>query len=268
MSTIYSRFEPSIPLDKIEIGDMNVRSGKDAHKDLETIKESMRRRGLIHPVVLLPKDDGFEIVVGQRRFLAARELGWKTIPALILSPLKPHEGKILSALENLQRRELTFKDKVETAEYLYDHFKGDYKRVAQELGIKDSAAADLLVKRLVPRPVVEKVEKGEISPKDAMRAVKAAYPDENKIIELANQLPKLTKQEKDRMVDIATEKPESLPSEWVAEAKKPPKAFEYKIILMAKYAEGLEQAAKDRGEDPEETGKIAIIEWLESKGFV
>jgi ParB/RepB/Spo0J family partition protein len=268
MSSIYTKFEPAVPLDKIEIGDLNVRSLKDAHKDLEPLTESIRRRGLIHPVVLLPKDDGFEIVVGQRRYLAVKELGGKTIPALIMSPVKPHEGKILSAMENLQRRELTFKDKVEAAEYLYDHFGGDYKRVAHELGIKNASAADLLAKRLVPPAVREMVEKREINPKEAMRAVKAAYPNENKIVELAKQLPKLTKEEQDRIVDVATAKPESLPTEWVQEAKKAPKALEYRIILMAKYADALEKAAKDRDEDPEDTGKIAIIEWLESKGFV
>jgi ParB family chromosome partitioning protein len=268
MSTVYTRFETGVPLDKIEIGHLNVRNLKDANKDLDPLKESMRRRGLIHPVVLLPKDDGFEIVVGQRRLLAARELGWKTITALILSPLKPHEGKIISALENLQRRELTFRDKVETAEYLYDHFKGDHKRVAQELGISPSDAAELLLNRIVPPPVLEMVEKGDISKADAMKAVRAAMPNQTKIVELAKQLPKLTTEEKRRIGDIASAKPESLPVEWVEEAKKTPKAFEYTIILMAKYADGLEKAAKDRGEDPEETGKTAIIEWLEAKGFV
>jgi hypothetical protein len=116
MLSIYTKFELAVPLDKIEISDLNVRSLKDAHKDLEPLTESIRRRGLIHPIVLLPKDDRFEVVVGQRRYLAVKELGGKTIPALILSPVKAHEGKILSAMENLQRRELTFKDKVEAAE--------------------------------------------------------------------------------------------------------------------------------------------------------
>ena len=256
-----------IGLKDIEPSELNVRSLKDAHKDLDSLKESMRRRGLIHPIVVVPTNGKFKIVVGQRRWLAAQELGWPTIPALILSPMKVHEGKIISALENLQRKDLTFKDEAETADYLYDTFKGDYKLVAKELGIKEDRALRLLAKRMVPKTVREKIDAGQITRKDAARAVLAAYPDEKKIIEIAQAMQKLTEDEKSRLVDIATEKPENTPSEWVRSAKKVPKMVEYRIVLLPKYATSLERAANERGEDPKETARIAIIDWLEAKGF-
>jgi hypothetical protein len=111
------------------------------------------------------------------------------------------------------------------------------------------------------------VDKKELSRKDALGAVTAAYPNENKIVEVAKSLRKLTKPERSRLVQIAAEQPESTPSEWVENAKKPTKAVEYRIILLNKYATSLEKAATDRGEDAEETARIAIIDWLESKGY-
>jgi ParB family chromosome partitioning protein len=257
----------NLPLNKIELSELNVRNLKDAQEDLDNLKESMRRRGLIHPIVVFPKGDKFNIVVGQRRYLAARELGWEEIPALIFEPMEATTGKILSALENLQRKELSFSDQCETAEFLYDHFGQDYKRVAKELGIKEQRVITLLKKRMVPKPVREMVDKKEISKGDALKAVIAAYPSENRIVEVAKSLKKLTKDEKDRFVQIATEQPESTPAEWVEAAKKPAKAVEYRIILLRKYATSLENAAKDRGEDVEETARIAIIDWLEAKGY-
>ena len=67
--------------------------------DPETLRGSIIRRGLTHPIVLLLKDDKFETVARQRRFVAARELGWKVMPTLMFSLSKPHIGKILSAYE-------------------------------------------------------------------------------------------------------------------------------------------------------------------------
>jgi len=66
--------------------------------DPETLRGSIIRRGLTHPIVLLLKDDKFETVARQRRFVAAPELGRKAMPTLF-SLLKPHIGKILSAYE-------------------------------------------------------------------------------------------------------------------------------------------------------------------------
>lgn len=257
----------NIPLDKIEISEQNVRDLKDAQKDLDSLKGSMDRRGLIHPIVVFPKGNMFEIVVGQRRYLAARELGWKTIPALVFEPMEIQEGKIISALENLQRKPLSFTDECEMAEFLYDHFGQDHKRVEKELGISRIRVITLLRRRMVPKAVSEMVDKKELSRKDALGAVTAAYPNENKIVEVAKSLRKLTKPERSRLVQIAAEQPESTPSEWVENAKKPTMAVEYRIILLNKYATSLEKAATDRGEDAEETARIAIIDWLESKGY-
>ena len=253
-------------MDKIEISELNVRSPKDAQRDLETLKESMDRRGLIHPILVFPKGDKFGIVVGQRRYLAARELGWPNIPAILLEPTNIAEGKILSAIENLQRRELSFTDKCETAEFLWDHFEGDYKRVVKELGIKPQRVITFLKRRMVPAEVRKMVDNKEIFIGDAYKAVLAAYPNEKKIVEVARALRKLTKDEKERLSQFAREMPESTPAEWVENAKKPAKTEVYKIILLRKWATALEKAAKDRGEDPEETARIAIIEWLEAKG--
>jgi hypothetical protein len=153
------------------------------------------------------------------------------------------------------------------AEFLYDHFGQDHKRVEKELGISRIRVTTLLRRRMVPKAVSEMVDKKELSRKDALGAVTAAYPNENKIVEVAKALRKLTKPERTRLVQIAAEQPESTPSEWVENAKKPTKATEYRIILLNKYARSLEKAATDRGEDAEETARIAIIDWLESKGY-
>ena len=72
-----------VRLDDIIIGDLNVRR-QGAERDIEALATSIERLGLLQPVLLrglAESDPPWELIVGQRRYLAYRELGRETIPA-------------------------------------------------------------------------------------------------------------------------------------------------------------------------------------------
>jgi ParB/RepB/Spo0J family partition protein len=262
-----------IPIDLIELSGLNIRDIRDANKDLGPLKESLRETGLIQPIAVVAKDGKYVLVVGQRRWLAAKELGWKEISAVVLAPMGEEDAKLISAIENFIRRDLPFKDEVIYAEYLFDKLKNRMgtksipKEVARLLGITEAKAMDLLKKRLVPVEIAEMVDRKELGKGDAIRVSIAAYGNKEKQIELAKEMPKLVPLERKRIGPIANELPEGSVSKWVAEAKKRPREEEFVLILPVKWADSLKRAATDRDEDPEDTIKIAVIEWLEAKGF-
>lgn len=73
---------------------------------LSELKSSMGKRGLIQPIEVRPKDGKYEIVAGHRRFLAAKDLGWHEIKALVKD--RTDEDTILDALhENLHREDMS-----------------------------------------------------------------------------------------------------------------------------------------------------------------
>jgi len=262
-----------IDVDSIELSGLNVRDVRDANKDLGPLKESLRETGLIQPIVVVPKDGKYHLVVGQRRWLAAKELGWKKISAVILAPMSEEDARLVSAIENLVRRDLPFKDEVKYAEYMFDRLcsrmgkKSIPKELARLLGISENRAMTLLKRRLVPVEIAEMVDRKEIGKGDAYRVSMAAYGNKEKQIELAKEVQKLVPLERKRIDSIANELPEAPVSKWIAEAKKPAKEVEFVLILPVKWADNLKRAAADRDEDPEDTIKIAVIEWLEAKGF-
>jgi ParB family chromosome partitioning protein len=263
-----------INIDLIELSGLNVRDLRDANKDLGPLKESMRETGLIQPIVVVPKDGKYQLLVGQRRWLAAKELGWPKITAVVLAPMIEEDAKLISAIENFIRRDLPYKDEVKFAEYLFDKLssrigkKSIAKEIARLLGMSEGKAMGLLKKRLVPVEIAEMVDRKELGRGDAFRASIAAYGNKEKQIELAKELRQLTPPERKRIDNIAKyELPEAPVSKWVAEAKKPAKEIEFTLILPAKWADNLKRAATDRDEDPEDTIKTAVIEWLEAKGF-
>jgi len=70
----------NLKLDEIAVGE-----GVRKIIDEDSIKElsaSITRHGVLQPVVVQPKDGGYELLIGARRFMAAKQVGLETIPAL------------------------------------------------------------------------------------------------------------------------------------------------------------------------------------------
>jgi len=126
-----------IPISKITISDLNVRKNLDAgHEDstLEDLAESIKENGLLNPVTVIQKGDQYELVVGQRRFLACRSIGFETIPAIIRDDISDADGVALSLIENVHRADMHPIDKGRAFQHLYDTY-GSYQRVSKESGL-------------------------------------------------------------------------------------------------------------------------------------
>jgi ParB family chromosome partitioning protein len=59
-------------------------SVEDSRTEVEMLADSIRRHGVLRPVLLRPTDDGYVIVHGERRWRAARMLGLEVIPAYLV----------------------------------------------------------------------------------------------------------------------------------------------------------------------------------------
>ena len=72
--------------------------------DLEPLKDSLRRYGLLNPITLDAKN---RLIAGERRLQAAKEIGWTNINAVIINNLTPVTKLELELEENNQRKEFT-----------------------------------------------------------------------------------------------------------------------------------------------------------------
>ena len=78
-------------------------------------------RAVLQPVVVQPKNGGYELLIGARRFMAANHVGLETIPALVLDEaLKPDEAVEARLIENLQRENLDPLDEAEAYQALQE----------------------------------------------------------------------------------------------------------------------------------------------------
>ncbi len=108
-------------------------SGKEAQDELI---RSIRRTGVLQPIIVRPKGDMYEVVVGQRRYRAAQQASLDRVPAIVRT-YSDEQVAELSLTENVQREDLTAVEKGRSIMNLLEKFPEDFpniKTVADALG--------------------------------------------------------------------------------------------------------------------------------------
>jgi ParB/RepB/Spo0J family partition protein len=192
----------------------------------------------------------YELVVGQRRYLAFEELGKKKIPTIVIGELDPETKKIVSFSENIHRRKLPYNDTIAVCAYLFQQYSGSKKKkieeVAKDLGINPSLVARYLSYQLVPREVRKWVEEEELSANLAYRITSAFWPNTNKIISIAKLAITMTKGEVGKILDVGRRMPDAAPEDLLEEAKKAPKMIKIEIVIPNEWLSYLEDLKTER----------------------
>ena len=182
-----------IPLNDLVIGQGQVRL-RDVDRDINELADSIDKVGLLEPILVAPAQipGKFEIILGQRRYLAHQELGRKTITAGVLNEhINEIEAKVLSVTENLIRRELNRTDLIAVCTYLYKQYTS-MRAVATETGLPYEKVREYVkYDRLIPE-IKELVDTQGVEVKVALRAQDAAstegQPDPQEAVTLAKEM--------------------------------------------------------------------------------
>lgn len=116
-----------IPLNKIKSNSDQPRKNFDSDKIVE-LAESIKHHGIIQPLILKKVADEYIIVAGERRWRAAKSLGLKEVPAIIMD-LSDKQVLEISLIENIQRQDL---NPIEEA-MAYKKLLSDFKLTQEEL---------------------------------------------------------------------------------------------------------------------------------------
>lgn len=100
---------------------------------IDELKESIIQHGVLQPIIVRKSLKGYEIVVGERRFRAAKKAGLKTIPAVIRE-LTDQQMMELAVLENLQREDLTPIEEAKAYQSLIENLHITQEELAKRLG--------------------------------------------------------------------------------------------------------------------------------------
>ncbi|MFC4321698.1 ParB/RepB/Spo0J family partition protein [Litchfieldia salsa] len=129
---------------------------------IEELKESILAHGVLQPIILRKSIKGFEIVVGERRFRAAKAANFSSIPAVVRE-LTEQQMMELALLENLQREDLNPIEEAFAYQSLIDHLKLTQEQLAQRLGKSRPHIANHLRLLTLPKEVQQLISDGKLS---------------------------------------------------------------------------------------------------------
>ena len=277
---------------KLFVGDSNVRKSVG---DITELKLSIEEKGILEPLLVRPLKNRFEIVVGSRRYEAAKALGLTKVPAII-KPMSDTEALSLSLVENIQRSDLELEEEAEGVLRLMNL---DPKRfanarsVAKVLGRSEGAVRELLdayeltfklrekgMKIHAARaPPEEQRQRAEAIPLKHTELIARALRTtevkrlptreyDRKVPEIVRAIAPLPEEDARKVVDRFKMFPEKSIQAIKEEALAKQTGVAVKVYFSPKIARALNQAAEERDLSEEELVSIAVEEWLVLKGYL
>ena len=129
---------------------------------LRELIASIKEKGVIQPVLVRPKEDGYELIAGERRLRAVKELGFTQLPAII-KDVEDAEALQLSLIENIQREELNSLEEAQAYEQLIKEFGYTQEKIARVVGKDPSSISNTMRLLRLPKEIQEALRKGLIS---------------------------------------------------------------------------------------------------------
>jgi ParB family chromosome partitioning protein len=100
---------------------------------LQELAESVREKGILEPLLVRRTDQGYELIVGERRWRAAQKAGLREVPVLV-KEVEGREAFEISLIENLQREDLNPVEEAEAYKHLIEEFSISQDDLSKRIG--------------------------------------------------------------------------------------------------------------------------------------
>ena len=257
-----------IPLDDLKISKGQARL-QDVVKEIDGLAESIRVQGLLQPIVVCQarEADKWEILTGQRRFLAHRILKLESITAAILDErVEEHEAKAISITENLIRRKLSGKDLIDGVTYLYKMYD-NAKAVADATGLPYQDVLKYVKYPRLSQELKEMVDTGQVDVKVALKAEDAAT-DDNGVVDveaaatLAQEMETMTGPQQEKLAQERKKNPDRPIDDVIEDARTGSKVVQVVATVTQETHTALQQFAKAEGIKQDEAAATLLVEAL------
>lgn len=149
----------NLPVSKIKPNPYQPRS-EFKEEEIEELSNSIKEKGLIQPIVVAKKEDGYVLISGERRLKAVQKLGWEKIPAIIKEIKEEGDLLLIALIENIQREDLNPIEKANAYENLQKTFALTQEEIAKIVGKSRVAIANTLRLLRLPEKIKEMLKEG------------------------------------------------------------------------------------------------------------
>ena len=111
--------------------------------ELDELVKSIRQHGVLQPLLVRPRSDGYQLIAGERRWMAGKRAGLHTVPCRVLE-LDDQRVCEVAIEENLKRKDLNVLEKAQAFQNYLDRFETSVEQLAQQLSMDRSTVSNLL----------------------------------------------------------------------------------------------------------------------------
>lgn len=153
-----------VPLGKI---DPNPQQARSELGNLDELMASIKSKGVLEPILVRPKNDRYEIIAGERRYVASKRVGLKDIPAIEMI-VKDNEAMELALIENLQRKDLDVFEEADGLNALVEIYGYNHAQLAEKIGKARSTVTEIVNVARIPKNLRQICKEAEISSRSTL----------------------------------------------------------------------------------------------------
>lgn len=169
-----------IPIEKIYPNPHQPRSLFD-EEDLEELCQSIKEHGIIQPLTVRKTNEGFQLIVGERRLRASKLAGLKEIP-VIIKEFTDEESAAVALVENLQRKDLDFIEEALGYFRLIEKFGMTQQDLAKKVGKSQSTIANKLRLLKLPEDIQRSLAQNNLTERHARSLLKLANLEDQQLV--------------------------------------------------------------------------------------
>jgi ParB family transcriptional regulator, chromosome partitioning protein len=144
---------------------------------MEDLKRSIVENGILEPPVVRRKGDFFELIAGERRYRAARELNLESIEVIVMDVEGDEKMLILSLIENIQREDLNAIEEARAYRQIIDRMDATQEDLSRIVGKSRSAVANTLRLLSLPDRIQKMISEGVLAPGSARALAPVEDPE-------------------------------------------------------------------------------------------
>jgi ParB family chromosome partitioning protein len=129
-----------IPIERIA---PNPHQARSSLGNIQELMNSIKTKGVLEPIIVRPQGETYEIIAGERRYIASKNIGLKDIPAIEMN-VSDNEAMEISLIENLQRKDLDVFEEADGLKALMDIYKYSHADISEKIGKARSTITEII----------------------------------------------------------------------------------------------------------------------------
>jgi ParB family transcriptional regulator, chromosome partitioning protein len=132
--------------------DANPRQARSELGNIDELMASIKAKGVLEPIIVRPRASRYEIIAGERRFIASKNVGLEELPCIEMN-VNDNEAMEISLIENLQRKDLDVFEEADGLKALMDTYGYSHVQISEKIGKGRSTITEIINISRIPLSV-------------------------------------------------------------------------------------------------------------------